>query len=194
MKNRTYFLHGIASVSPKNRFGASEGRSLAGLQPRRLFSMKRSGPSWTESPNEGSHETTEIQINQMTFQVDSVNEVHRPVNIKFILTQNHLGKKTGTLRFRWSAEQAQTTKNDVSFYGAIAAISLAVAALEYEYYARNGHGRRGEIGIRRALVCEKSDLRGNFLRNHCCCRYLEESRGFLGGLLCGPVTEVIDFL
>ncbi len=197
-----YFYTVIGVCQPKNASAAIGGTFASQDYSRDVYFPIET--FWSElgdritTNRSGSHETTEIQINQMTFQVDSVNEVHSTSEvIKFILTQNHLGKKDWNITVPLELlEQAQTTKMMfMLFMGLIAAISLAVGGIGImNIMLATVTERTREIGIRRALGAKRSDITRQFLAETIMLSVLGGITGILGGLLCGPVTEVIRFL
>lgn len=143
----------------------------------------------------GSRETTQIEINQITFQVHSIQEVHPTSElIKHILNQNHQGKEDWAVAVPLELlEQAQTTKMMfMLFMGLIAAISLAVGGIGImNIMLATVTERTREIGIRRALGAKRGDIIRQFLAETVTLSVLGGLTGIFGGLTCGPITELI---
>ena len=155
------------------------------------------GDRITTSRN-GSMETTQIEINQITFQVDSVEDVHPTSElIKLILQQNHQGKEDWAVTVPLELlEQAQTTKvMFMLFMGLIAAISLLVGGIGImNIMLATVTERTREIGIRRALGARRSDIIRQFLAETITLSVLGGITGILGGLTCGPLTELVRWI
>ena len=146
----------------------------------------------------GSRETTEIQINQITFQVGMIADVHPTSElIKQILSENHRDKKDWAVTVPLELlEQAQTTKMMfMLFMGLIAAISLVVGGIGImNIMLATVTERTREIGIRRALGAKRSDIIRQFLAETVTLSVLGGITGIFGGLLCGPLTELVKWL
>ncbi|MDO4551000.1 MAG: ABC transporter permease [Planctomycetia bacterium] len=145
----------------------------------------------------GTYETTEIQINQITFQVNSVEDVHPASElIKQVLEQNHRDKKDWAITVPLELlEQAQTTKMMfMLFMGLIAAISLLVGGIGImNIMLATVTERTREIGIRRALGAKRSDIIRQFLAETITLSVMGGITGILGGLICSPVVEFIKW-
>ncbi|MDO4573999.1 MAG: ABC transporter permease [Planctomycetia bacterium] len=146
----------------------------------------------------GSRETTQIEINQITFQVNTIQDVHPTSElIKLILRQNHQGKEDWAVTVPLELlEQAQTTKMMfMLFMGLIAAISLAVGGIGImNIMLATVTERTREIGIRRALGAKRADIIRQFLAETITLSVLGGMTGILGGLTCGPFTELIRWI
>lgn len=143
----------------------------------------------------GSRETTQVEIDQITFQVGSTDEVHVASDlIKRILEDNHREKKDWAVTVPLELlEQAQTTKMMfMLFMGLIAAISLLVGGIGImNIMLATVTERTREIGIRRALGAKRSDIIRQFLAETVTLSVVGGATGILGGLTCGPITELV---
>ena len=197
-----YFYTVIGVCQPKNASAAIGGTFESQDYSRDVYFPIET--FWSElgdrisTNRSGSHETTQIEINQITFQVESTKDVHSTSElIKFVLNQNHMGKKDWNITVPLELlEQAQTTKMMfMLFMGLIAAISLAVGGIGImNIMLATVTERTREIGIRRALGAKRSDITRQFLAETIMLSVLGGLVGILGGLLCGPFTEVVRFL
>lgn len=146
----------------------------------------------------GTMETTQIEINQITFQVAGIEDVHPASElIKQILERNHKDTKDWAVTVPLELlEQAQTTKMMfMLFMGMIAAISLIVGGIGImNIMLATVTERTREIGIRRALGAKRSDIIRQFLAETITLSVLGGITGILGGLLCGPLTEAVKWI
>lgn len=146
----------------------------------------------------GTMETTQIEINQITFQVAGIEDVHPASElIKQILEQNHKDTKDWAVTVPLELlEQAQTTKMMfMLFMGMIAAISLIVGGIGImNIMLATVTERTREIGIRRALGAKRSDITRQFLSEAVTLSVLGGITGIFGGLLCGPLTDGVKWL
>ncbi len=146
----------------------------------------------------GTMETTQIEINQITFQVAGIADVHPASElIKQILGTNHKDTKDWAVTVPLELlEQAQTTKMMfMLFMGMIAAISLIVGGIGImNIMLATVTERTREIGIRRALGAKRSDIIRQFLAETITLSVLGGITGILGGLVCGPLTEGVKWI
>ena len=117
--------------------------------------------------------------------------------IKLILRQNHQGKEDWAVTVPLELlEQAQTTKvMFMLFMGLIAAISLLVGGIGImNIMLATVTDRTRKIGIRRALGARRSDIIRQFLAETITLSVLGGITGILGGLTCGPLTELVRWI
>jgi putative ABC transport system permease protein len=144
---------------------------------------------------QGSSEGERVQLNQITLQVDEVDNVMRTAEVvKSTLASAH-GEKTdfGVTVPLELLEQAKTTKLMLMvLMTVIAGISLTVGGIGImNITLATVTERTREIGIRRALGAKRRDIARQFLIETTAMATVGGLTGIAGGLLCGPVVQVL---
>ena len=144
---------------------------------------------------QGSSEGERVQLNQITLQVNEVDNVLKTAEVvKSTLATAH-GEKTdfGVTVPLELLEQAKTTKLMLMvLMTVIAGISLTVGGIGImNITLATVTERTREIGIRRALGAKRSDIARQFLIETTAMATVGGLTGIAGGLLCGPVVKVL---
>lgn len=139
----------------------------------------------------------EVQLSQITFQVESAEEVMVTADaIKRTMSQLHAKEDYAVVVPLELLEQASTTRLMFKmFMGLIAAVSLVVGGIGImNIMLATVTERTREIGVRRALGARRSHIIQQFLTETI---VLTATGGLLGvalGLMCGPCVQFSRFL
>lgn len=145
---------------------------------------------WTMVRSAGERRNEIVQISQITFQVDRIENVLSTADaIAGVLQQRHDKEDYVIVTPLELLEQARTTRMMfMMFMGLIAAISLVVGGIGImNIMLATVTERTREIGIRRALGAKKRDIIVQFLAETVVLSSVGGITGILGGLLC-PFT------
>jgi len=121
---------------------------------------------WTMERSSGTRTNEVVEISQITFRVDHMNDVVPTANaIKRIMEQRHDKQDYAIVTPLELLEQAKTTRlMFMTFMGMIAAISLVVGGIGImNIMLATVTERTREIGIRRALGANRRDIIRQFL-------------------------------
>jgi putative ABC transport system permease protein len=143
----------------------------------------------------GSFEGEIVQLSQITLQVNKVSNVMETAElVKQALAPNHRNADFGVTVPLELLEQARTTRlMFIIFMGLIAAISLVVGGIGImNIMLATVTERTREIGIRRALGAKRRDIVRQFLVETISLSTVGGLTGVLGGLLCQPITKLIQ--
>ncbi len=135
----------------------------------------------------GQRSGQQIQLSQITFQVDSVDEVAKTAQaIENTMTRLHKDKDFAVVTPLELLEQARATRlMFMVFMGLIAFISLLVGGIGImNIMLATITERTREIGIRRALGARKSDIVRQFLVEVTVLTTVGGGVGIVGGLAC----------
>ena len=153
---------------------------------------------WTMERSAGTRTNEVIELNQITFRVKDINQVIATSNaINTIMDQRHEQDDFVVVTPLELLEQARTTRlMFMAFMGLIAAISLVVGGIGImNIMLATVTERTREIGIRRALGANKSDIVRQFLVETVVLSTLGGVTGIIGGLACPLiVTRLRDLL
>ena len=142
----------------------------------------------------GSREGEILELSQMTLEVGSVADVPRTADlIKDTLAARHPVVDYAVVVPLELLEQARNTRiMFIVFMGAIAAISLVVGGIGImNIMLATVTERTREIGIRRALGAKRLDITLQFLAETVVLSVVGGMTGILGGLLCGPLSDLL---
>ncbi len=152
---------------------------------------------WTMIRSAGERRNEIVEISQITFQVDDINNVISTAEaIEGVLSQRHQKLDYAIVTPLELLEQARTTRMMfMAFMGLIAAISLIVGGIGImNIMLATVTERTREIGIRRALGAKKRDIIVQFLAETIVLSTVGGLTGILGGLLCPTIVNMIrDF-
>lgn len=140
---------------------------------------------------QGTREVEEVQLNQITLQVDSVANVLQTAEIvKSTLAAHHKEEDYGVTVPLELLEQARTTRMMLLvLMVVIAGISLTVGGIGImNITLATVTERTREIGIRRALGAKRTDIARQFLVETTAMATTGGLTGVAGGLLCGPMV------
>ncbi len=146
---------------------------------------------------QGSFEGETLELNQITLRVNDVRNVMQTAEVvKNTLAEFHHEADYGVTVPLELLEQAKTTKlMFMIFMGIIAAISLVVGGIGImNIMLATVTERTREIGIRRALGAKRADIARQFLVETIVLSIVGGLTGVVGGLTCGPMTEVLRSL
>ena len=138
----------------------------------------------------GSFQGELVELSQVTFRVDSVDNVPQTATlIEDLLLRHHPDKDFGVTVPLELLEQARTTRlMFIFFMGLIAAISLLVGGIGImNIMLATVTERTREIGIRRALGAKRRDIIRQFLIETVSLSVVGGLTGVLGGLTCRPI-------
>jgi putative ABC transport system permease protein len=142
----------------------------------------------------GSFEGEIVELSQVTIRVDNVDHVIDTADVvKHTLAAHHRQPDISVTVPLELLEQAKTTRMMfIIFMGLIAAISLVVGGIGImNIMLATVTERTREIGIRRALGAKRGDITRQFLVETVVLSVVGGVTGILGGLVCGPVTELL---
>jgi putative ABC transport system permease protein len=142
----------------------------------------------------GSFEGEIVQLSQITFRVDHVENVLQTAElIKDMIKRHHPVEDWGVTVPLELLEQAKTTRMMfILFLGLIAAISLVVGGIGImNIMLATVTERTREIGIRRAIGAKRRDIVRQFLVETISLSVVGGLTGVLGGLTCGPIVNLI---
>ncbi|MDB4757065.1 FtsX-like permease family protein, partial [Mariniblastus sp.] len=152
---------------------------------------------WTMIRSAGERRNEIVQISQITFQIDQIDNVINTADaIKGIMQTRHAKDDYVIITPLELLEQAKTTRlMFMMFMGLIAAISLMVGGIGImNIMLATVTERTREIGIRRALGAKKRDIIVQFLVETVVLSAVGGLTGILGGLLCPTIVTIIrDF-
>jgi putative ABC transport system permease protein len=140
----------------------------------------------------GSFEVELVELSQITFQIDRVENVRSTAEvIDQTLKRHHEYDDYGVTVPLELLEQARTTRMMfIIFMGLIAAISLLVGGIGImNIMLATVTERTREIGIRRALGAKRRDITRQFLAETVSLSVVGGLTGIVGGLACGPVIR-----
>lgn len=144
----------------------------------------------------GSFEGEIVELSQVTLRVNGVENVVETADlVKQTIAKHHKQPDYSITVPLELLEQAKTTRlMFIIFMGLIAAISLVVGGIGImNIMLATVTERTREIGIRRALGAKRSDITRQFLIETVALSVAGGVTGILGGLVCGPVTEVLRY-
>jgi putative ABC transport system permease protein len=142
----------------------------------------------------GSFEGEIVELSQITLRVNSVDNVVETAElVKRTLADHHKQNDIAVTVPLELLEQAKTTQlMFMIFMGLIAAISLVVGGIGImNIMLATVTERTREIGIRRALGAKRRDITRQFLVETVVLSVVGGATGILGGLICGPLTNVL---
>ncbi len=151
----------------------------------------------TISMQGSSQERTEIELSQITLQVQNVKEVEPTAKIvENILSARRPDKDYAITVPLELLEQAKTTRlMFILFMGMIAAISLVVGGIGImNIMLATVTERTREIGIRRALGAKRRDITRQFLVETVALSSIGGIVGIIVGFTCGPVVEAGKYI
>ena len=140
----------------------------------------------------GSFEGEIVELSQVTFRIDSVDNVMETAAlIEDLLQRHHPNGDFGVTVPLELLEQARTTRlMFIFFMGLIAAISLLVGGIGImNIMLATVTERTREIGIRRALGAKRRDIIRQFLIETVSLSIVGGLTGVLGGLTCRPIID-----
>ena len=140
----------------------------------------------------GTRTGEEIELSQITFQVESIDEVQPTAKaIERTMQKLHQEVDYAVVVPLELLEQARTTRlMFMVFMGMIAAVTLLVGGIGImNIMLATISERTREIGIRRALGAQRSDIIAHFLAETVVLSVLGGSTGVLGGLTCPWVMD-----
>lgn len=138
----------------------------------------------------GTRSGEEIELNQITFQVNSTTEVQPTADaIERTMAKLHDKEDYAVVVPLELLEQARTTRlMFMVFMGLIAAVTLGVGGIGImNIMLATVTERTREIGIRRALGAKRSDITRQFLAETVVLSIVGGATGILGGLTCPAV-------
>lgn len=149
----------------------------------------------------GSREGEVVELTQITLRVEAPENAHELADvvkntadlIKSTLATRHKIEDYAVVVPLELLEQARTTRlMFIVFMGSIAAISLIVGGIGImNIMLATVTERTREIGIRRALGAKRRDIVHQFLAETVVLSVAGGVTGIAGGLLCGPISDVI---
>ncbi len=142
----------------------------------------------------GSFEGETVEITQITLRIDDVENVLQTADVvRATLEEKHEQEDYLITVPLELLEQARTTRlMFIVFMGLIAAISLLVGGIGImNIMLATVTERTREIGIRRALGAKRKDITRQFLVETIALSVVGGLTGILGGLTCGPVTDLL---
>lgn len=142
----------------------------------------------------GSFEGEIVEVSQVTLRVKSVDSVIDTADVVKRTLQAHHKQPDFALTVPLELlEQAKTTRMMfIIFMGLIAAISLVVGGIGImNIMLATVTERTREIGIRRALGAKRGDITRQFLVETVVLSVVGGVTGIAGGLVCGPMTELL---
>jgi putative ABC transport system permease protein len=145
-------------------------------------------------PRPGSWSGEEVELTQLTLQLDSVNDVMPTTSaVRDLLARRHQYQDYSIVVPQELLEQARTTRMMfIVLMGVIAAISLVVGGIGImNIMLATVTERTREIGIRRALGAKRSDITRQFLVETVSLSIVGGLSGILGGLLCPWLVDSI---
>jgi putative ABC transport system permease protein len=144
----------------------------------------------------GSFEAEEVQLTQITLQVDDPKNVLRTADLIKETLRNHDRTRDISIVVPLELlEQARTTRlMFMVFMGLIAAISLLVGGIGImNIMLATVTERTREIGIRRALGARRSDIINQFLVETIALSIVGGAVGVIGGLICPLTIEWVRY-
>lgn len=135
-----------------------------------------------------------VELSQVTLRVNDVNNVADTAEIvKNTLRDRHKMEDYGVTVPLELLEQAKNTRMMfILFLGMIAAISLVVGGIGImNIMLATVTERTREIGIRRSLGAKRSDITRQFLAETVLLSVVGGLTGIAGGVICGPLIEVL---
>ncbi len=185
----------VIGVARKRGMMAAVGSSLEGQDftddvyaPITTF-WNRIG-DWTMERSAGTRINEVVEISQITFRVKDINDVMATSSaIEAAMRERHEKQDWAIVTPLELLEQARTTRlMFMAFMGLIAAISLIVGGIGImNIMLATVTERTREIGIRRALGANESDIVRQFLVETIVLSAVGGVTGILGGLIC-PVA------
>jgi putative ABC transport system permease protein len=145
----------------------------------------------------GSFEAEDVQLTQITLQVDDPKHVLRTADlIKQTLSNHDRTRDIAIVVPLELLEQARTTRlMFMVFMGLIAAISLLVGGIGImNIMLATVTERTREIGIRRALGARRDDIISQFLVETVVLSIVGGACGVIGGLICPVTIEWVRYL
>ena len=142
---------------------------------------------WTMERSAGTRRNEVVQLSQITFRVKDINDVlNTSKAIESIMDQRHELEDFAIVTPLELLEQARTTRlMFMAFMGLIAAISLVVGGIGImNIMLATVTERTREIGIRRAIGANRSDIIRQFLVETVVLSTVGGITGILGGLAC----------
>lgn len=142
---------------------------------------------WTMERSQGTQRNEIVQISQITFRVDHMDNVMSTARaIESIMTRRHEKRDWAIVTPLELLEQARTTRlMFMAFMALIAAISLVVGGIGImNIMLATVTERTREIGIRRALGANRQAIIRQFLTETIVLSVAGGLTGILGGLLC----------
>jgi putative ABC transport system permease protein len=140
----------------------------------------------------GTRSGEEMELSQITFQVDSTEEVQPTADaIKRTMKKRHVKEDYAVVVPLELLEQARTTRlMFMVFMGLIAAVTLTVGGIGImNIMLATVTERTREIGIRRALGARRIDITRQFLAETVVLSIVGGVTGILGGLTCPWVMQ-----
>jgi putative ABC transport system permease protein len=142
----------------------------------------------------GSIDAENIELNQITIQVDSVKNVMETAGLVTDMLKRHHKKEDFGITIPLELlNQARTTRlMFIVFMGLIAAVSLLVGGIGImNIMLATVTERTREIGIRRAIGAKRRDIIRQFLIETVSLSIVGGVTGILGGLTCGPIISLL---
>ncbi|MEM9944255.1 MAG: ABC transporter permease [Planctomycetota bacterium] len=147
---------------------------------------------WTMERSAGTRTNEVVQISQVTFRVQSMDQVLPTANaIETIMSARHKERDFALVTPLELLEQARTTRlMFMAFMGLIAAISLVVGGIGImNIMLATVTERTREIGIRRALGANRQDIVRQFLVETIVLSVVGGLTGIVGGLACPWIVD-----
>ncbi|MCG8584770.1 MAG: ABC transporter permease [Pirellulales bacterium] len=142
----------------------------------------------------GSRDGEIVELNQITLRVNSIDQVAPTAAlVRHTLEADHRKKDYAIVVPLELLEQAKNMRiMFMLLLGLIAAISLVVGGIGImNIMLATVTERTREVGIRRALGAKRQDITRQFLVETVVLSVVGGATGILGGLLCGPLTELL---
>jgi putative ABC transport system permease protein len=142
----------------------------------------------------GSFEGEIVELSQVTLRISNVDKVMETADlVRDQLSRHHKVEDYAVTVPLELLEQARTTRMMfIIFMGMIAAISLIVGGIGImNIMLATVTERTREIGIRRALGAKRRDITRQFLAETVLLSVVGGVVGILGGLTCGPLTNLV---
>lgn len=149
---------------------------------------------WTMERSAGSRINEVVQISQVTFRVDDIKNVMSTSKaIENLMASRHDERDFAIVTPLELLEQARTTRlMFMAFMGLIAAISLVVGGIGImNIMLATVTERTREIGIRRALGANRSDIVRQFLVETVVLSTVGGVTGVIGGLACPWIVATV---
>ena len=152
---------------------------------------------WTMERSAGTRINEQVELSQITFRVNSINDVLATANtIQSIMAARHPKGDFAVVTPLELLNQARNTRlMFMAFMGLIAAISLVVGGIGImNIMLATVTERTREIGIRRALGANQGDIRRQFLVETVVLSVVGGVSGIVGGVLCPAIVSNVRVL